>query len=62
MKAEDTYLGDGVYASIDALGQIKLRAPREFGDHVVYLNQDNLNELVKYIHQVTNILIQDLIK
>lgn len=32
----ETYLGDGVYASFDGW-QICLRAPRENGDHVVYL-------------------------
>jgi hypothetical protein len=33
---DETYLGDGLYASFDGY-QIKLRAPREDGDHVVYL-------------------------
>lgn len=32
----ETYVGDGLYASFDGY-QIKLRAPREDGDHVVYL-------------------------
>lgn len=44
----ETYLGDGLYASFDGW-QIKLRAPRENGDHVVYLEPPMLialNELV----------------
>jgi hypothetical protein len=32
----ETYLGDGLYASFDGW-QIRLRAPREGGDHVVFL-------------------------
>lgn len=35
---KETYLGDGLYASFDGW-QICLRAPREDGDHVVYLDQ-----------------------
>lgn len=35
-RDRETYLGDGVYASFDGW-QICLRAPRESGDHVVYL-------------------------
>lgn len=34
--AKETYLGDGVYASFDGW-QICLRAPRENGDHIVFL-------------------------
>lgn len=34
--SEETYLGDGLYASFDGY-QFKLRAPREDGDHEVYL-------------------------
>jgi hypothetical protein len=36
MTARETYLGDGLYASFDGW-QIKLRAPREGGDHEIYL-------------------------
>ena len=32
----ETYLGDGLYASFDGY-QIRLRAPREGGDHEVFL-------------------------
>lgn len=38
MKVTDeTYLGDGIYASFDGY-QIKLRAPRENGDHEIYMD------------------------
>ena len=37
----ETYLGDGLYASFDGY-QIKLRAPREHGDHIVYLDGETL--------------------
>jgi hypothetical protein len=37
---EETYLGDGLYASIER-SMIKLRAPRfGGGDHVVYLDPE----------------------
>jgi hypothetical protein len=36
MPRNETYLGDGLYASFDGW-QIRLRAPRENGDHEVYL-------------------------
>jgi len=34
---KEMYLGDGLYASYDGW-QIKLRAPRDEGDHVVYMD------------------------
>jgi hypothetical protein len=36
MSERETYLGDGLYCSWDGW-QVKLRAPREGGDHVVFL-------------------------
>jgi len=36
MSQRETYLGDGLYASFDGW-QVKLRAPRENGDHEVFL-------------------------
>jgi hypothetical protein len=36
MSQHEVYLGDGLYASWDGW-QVKLRAPRENGDHVVFL-------------------------
>jgi hypothetical protein len=36
MSQHETYLGDGLYASFDGY-QVKLRAPREGGDHEIFL-------------------------
>lgn len=44
---DETYLYDGLYASCDGF-QIKLRAPREDGDHVVYLDPRTYDELRKF--------------
>lgn len=44
----ETYLGDGLYASHDGW-QIKLRAPREDGDHVVYLEPEVLRAFAKFL-------------
>lgn len=45
MKEE--YLGDGLYVSFDGW-QFCLRAPRENGDHVVYLEPHMLKQLNDY--------------
>jgi hypothetical protein len=42
----EAYLGDGLYASFDGFS-IKLRAPREHGDHEVYLEPDMLIGLIR---------------
>ena len=44
----ETYLGDGLYASFDGY-QIKLRAPRANGDHVVYLELGVYIALQKFV-------------
>ena len=44
----ETYLGDGLYASCDGW-QIKLRAPRGDGDHVVFLEPQVLDAFELYI-------------
>lgn len=44
---EETYLGDGLYASFDGW-QIKLRAPRDNGDHEVYLDGSVYTALEKF--------------
>lgn len=48
---EETYLGDGLYVSFDGW-QIRLRAPREFGDHVVYLEPIILDKFITYVKEV----------
>lgn len=45
---EEHYLGDGLYASFDGW-QIKFRAPREDGDHEVYLEISALKELSGWV-------------
>jgi hypothetical protein len=45
---KEEYLGDGLYASFD-VHAIKLRAPREGGDHFVYLEPDVFRELERYV-------------
>jgi hypothetical protein len=47
---QETYLGDGLYASFDGY-QITLRAPRENGDHYVALEPSVYAALVKYAAQ-----------
>ena len=49
MKEE--YLGDGLYVSFDGW-QFCLRAPRENGDHVVYLDAHLLDGFTRYCKEV----------
>ena len=51
MPAEETYLGDGLYASFDGW-QIRLRAPRIEGDHEVFLEPATLDAFKRYIAKV----------
>jgi len=46
MAAEE-YIGDGVYVSGGGC-EITLRAPRAAGDHVIYLDPDQLANLMAY--------------
>ena len=47
---KEIYLGDGLYASFDGW-QIRLRAPREEGDHVVYLESHVLENLKAFVEE-----------
>lgn len=47
-EREEIYGGDGVYFSFDGW-QIRLRAPRDGGDHVVYLEPEVVAALLAYI-------------
>lgn len=52
MPAEETYLGDGLYASLEN-GMIKLRAPRgDLKDHVVYLEPDVYGALREFARKI----------
>lgn len=48
VKDAETYLGDGLYASFDGWS-IKLRAPREGGDHFVGLEPDVYRAMLEWI-------------
>lgn len=50
MKEE--YLGDGLYVSFDGW-QFCLRAPRENGDHVVYLEPCAVKQFNEYVQRAT---------
>jgi hypothetical protein len=48
MTGHETYLGDGLYVSHDGY-QVKLRAPRDGGDHEVYLEPSTLQAFIEFI-------------
>lgn len=50
LEQGESYIGDGVYASFDGW-QIKLRAPREQGDHVVFLDEDTFLGLLRFMRR-----------
>lgn len=45
----ETYLGDGLYASVDRYGDITLRAPRGGGDHYVVMDPSVLAAFERWI-------------
>lgn len=47
----ETFLGDGLYASRYA-GLIQLRAPREDGDHVIFLEPEVYAALKEYAKKI----------
>jgi hypothetical protein len=50
-RKNEEYLGDGLYASFDGW-QVCLRAPREEGDHVVYLEPSVVHALTEYFKRI----------
>lgn len=48
---EETYLGDGLYASFDGF-QFRLRAPRLEGDHEVFLEPMVLVAFQDYVNKI----------
>lgn len=48
--AQETYLGDGLYASFDGF-QFCLRAPRVGGDDVVFLEPSVLDAFTAYVER-----------
>lgn len=51
---KEIYLGDGLYASFDGW-QIKLRAPREHEDHIVYLDAQMFEDLKAFAKKSWNV-------
>jgi hypothetical protein len=48
---QETYLGDGLYASFDGFA-IKLRAPRDGIDHYVVLEEEVLEAFERFVKQL----------
>ncbi len=48
MSERETYLGDGLFASFDGW-QVRLRAPRDNGDHEVFLEQSTLQAFLEFL-------------
>jgi hypothetical protein len=48
MPRNEIYLGNGLYGSFDG-GQIRLRAPRENGDHEVCLDESTLRAFLQFL-------------
>lgn len=48
----ETYLGDGLFVSFDGY-QFKLRAPRDAGDHEVFLEPPVFAALVEYARSLS---------
>jgi hypothetical protein len=46
-RTEESYLGDGLYASHDGC-EITLRAPHEFGDHYVCMDRTVLRAFIAW--------------
>lgn len=56
---KETYLGDGLYASYDGF-QIKLRAPRGYEDHEVFLEPHTLQSFKLFLkHKVEKQIKED---
>jgi hypothetical protein len=51
MTQREEYLGDGLYCGFDGY-QMKLRAPRDGGDHEVYLEQSTLQALLQFLDAI----------
>lgn len=49
-RGDEFYLGDGLYAHASGF-DVRLRAPREDCDHVVYLDPQMLQRLIDYARE-----------
>jgi hypothetical protein len=50
-RTREVYLGDCLYASFDGC-QVRLRAPRDGVDHVVFLEPEVLAEFLRYVERL----------
>lgn len=57
MRNNESYLGDGLYASDDGF-MIRLRAPRDFRDHWVSLEPEILDAFFRFIERSRNVKIK----
>ena len=48
----ETYLGDGLYASLTDANMIKLRAPRNGVDHWVAMEETVFISLIRFAHEI----------
>jgi hypothetical protein len=48
VSEHETYLGDGLFASWDGW-QVRLRAPRDGGDHEVFLDDSTLQAFIEFV-------------
>ncbi len=55
MSEQETYLGDGLYASFDGF-QFCLRAPRQDGDHIVFLEPIVLTAFNEFVERTMKAL------
>ena len=55
----ETYLHDGLYASFDGW-QFRLRAPRENGDHVVFLDDRTLIEFERFVERIKREIVEKI--
>jgi hypothetical protein len=51
MSEREEFLGDGLYVSYDGW-HFCLRAPRDDGDHLVYLDEPLLNRFIDYVKRI----------
>jgi hypothetical protein len=48
----ETYLGDGLFVSLDRFGTVWLRAPRDGGDHLVAMEPAVLAEFEAWLRRL----------
>ena len=51
MPKDQEYIGDGVYAAIEA-DMVKLHTPREHGEHFIYLGTRELDTFLGWLMRI----------